>query len=120
MILDRWKNQFGFWCPGCDEHHTINDTWNWNGSIDKPTFTPSILTKTGHYADDWNKESCWCTFNAEQRKKGEPESGFKCLICHSYIEEGRIRFLNDCTHALAGQTVDLPVIPETYRYGHQK
>lgn len=22
--------------------------------------------------------------------------------------DGRIQFLNDCTHALAGQTVDLP------------
>ncbi len=28
--------------------------------------------------------------------------------CHSFIEKGKIRFLPDCTHSLAGQTVDLP------------
>lgn len=30
--------------------------------------------------------------------------------CHSFIEGGRIRFLSDCSHALAGQTVELPEI----------
>jgi hypothetical protein len=28
--------------------------------------------------------------------------------CHSFVREGRIKFLSDCTHELAGQTVDLP------------
>ena len=28
--------------------------------------------------------------------------------CHSFVREGRIEFLSDCTHALAGQTVELP------------
>lgn len=27
--------------------------------------------------------------------------------CHSYIVDGRIKFLADCWHQLAGQTVDL-------------
>ena len=29
-------------------------------------------------------------------------------ICHSFVTDGRIQFLGDCTHKLAGQTVDLP------------
>jgi len=29
-------------------------------------------------------------------------------VCHSYVTDGRIQFLADCTHALAGLTVDLP------------
>ncbi len=29
-------------------------------------------------------------------------------ICHSFVTDGRIQFLSDCTHPLAGQTVDIP------------
>ncbi len=28
--------------------------------------------------------------------------------CHSFITDGRIQFLSDCTHRLAGQTVEIP------------
>jgi hypothetical protein len=28
--------------------------------------------------------------------------------CHSYVTNGRIQFLSDCHHSLAGQTVELP------------
>lgn len=27
--------------------------------------------------------------------------------CHSYVRAGRIEFLSDCTHALAGTTVEM-------------
>jgi len=30
------------------------------------------------------------------------------VVCHSFVTDGRIQFLGDCTHTLAGQTVDLP------------
>ena len=33
-------------------------------------------------------------------------------VCHSFIRDGRIQFLGDCTHHLAGQTVDLPDFTE--------
>ena len=33
-------------------------------------------------------------------------------VCHSFVTDGRIQFLADCTHALAGQTVDLPEWPK--------
>jgi hypothetical protein len=30
------------------------------------------------------------------------------VVCHSFVIDGRIQFLSDSTHVLAGQTVDLP------------
>ena len=38
----------------------------------------------------------------------KPEPGDPPEVCHSFITDGRIQFLNDCTHALAGHTVPLP------------
>jgi len=29
-------------------------------------------------------------------------------VCYSFVTAGRIQFLSDCTHILAGKTVDLP------------
>lgn len=88
-----------FWCPGCDHAHCIHvagegphPRWGWNGNVDKPTFTPSILVKTGRAVDP----------------AFEPEPGDPPEVCHSFVTDGRIQFLGDCTHALAGQTVDLP------------
>jgi len=81
-----------FWCPACNMHHTprvrqgaaqgddISGNWTWNGSEEKPTFSPSILV--------WG---------------GNPD-----IRCHSFVENGMIRFLTDCGHSLAGQTVPLP------------
>jgi hypothetical protein len=28
-------------------------------------------------------------------------------VCHSFVTDGKIQYLSDCTHAMAGQTVDL-------------
>lgn len=76
-----------FWCPGCEEAHCIRvegeTAWGYNGNEAAPTFTPSILV---------NRDS----FNP-----GQP-------VCHSFVTDGRIQFLSDCTHTLAGQTVDIP------------
>ena len=33
-------------------------------------------------------------------------------VCHSFVREGKIEFLGDCTHALKGQTVDLNDVVE--------
>jgi hypothetical protein len=77
-----------FHCPGCGYGHhvrvsssgALNPQWNWNGSIDSPTFSPSLLVN-----------------------KDYPENR-----CHCFVEDGRIRFLADCWHPLAGKIVDLP------------
>lgn len=83
-----------FWCPGCDGAHRVmvgegdGPRWGWNGSADRPTFTPSVLV----------------TYNG--RDAGQ--DGAPHAVCHSFVTDGRIAFLADCTHALAGQTVDIP------------
>lgn len=79
-----------FWCPGCNEYHAVKvnipNGWQWNGSEESPTLSPSI--KVSGY-----------------RKQYGPGER---TLCHSYVENGKIRFLSDCAHSLAGQTVDLP------------
>jgi hypothetical protein len=32
-------------------------------------------------------------------------------ICHSFVTAGHIQFLSDCTHEMAGQTVEIPEWP---------
>ena len=79
-----------FYCPGCKCHHGIcsercdstpGSVWEWNGSMDKPSFHPSLKIKNGIGT-----------------------------VCHSFITNGYIRFLNDCTHELAGQTIEIPEV----------
>jgi hypothetical protein len=93
-----------FFCPGCNEHHSFSTVqwirrrwnsetrkyedegpgpvWSFNGNMDKPTFSPSLV-----YPD-------------------------KKPRCHLFLTDGRIQYLSDCGHALAGQTVDLPFLPK--------
>ena len=65
--------------------------------------------RTGHYIPGHKGPDCWCTYN--ERHPGE-EAPFKCTICHSFVTDGKIQFLSDCTHGLAGQTVELSEIDE--------
>lgn len=103
--------RLAFRCPGCKTTHSVNvgdgpgPRWAWNGDVDKPTFTPSVLVQSGHYVPGSDPRGCWCTYNAQHYKDEDPD--FKCFVCHSFVTDGRIQFLGDCTHALAGQTVDL-------------
>lgn len=90
--------RLAFRCPGCDEAHHIQvgegpgPRWGWNGDVDRPTFTPSVLVTSPANPDAGPGFEEWLT---ERR-------------CHSFVTDGRIQFLGDCTHALQGQTVDLP------------
>lgn len=82
-----------FYCPGCDGYHGIDkNRWHWNGDVKKPTFTPSVLV----------------TYDANPEAAEEFKEWRKKRICHSFVTDGKIKFLSDCTHQLAGQTVDLP------------
>jgi len=97
-----------FYCPGCKETHRINNNpnhhWDFNGDVEKPTLKPSILERSGHYCDWASKDDCWCTYNKEHPDNPAP---FTCHICHSFVTDGRIQFLSDCTHDKAGQTLEL-------------
>lgn len=87
-----------FDCPGCGEPHVVPTTgenaWGFNGDFDRPTLTPSILV----YPHDVLLDD------------GSVGQSYRC---HSFVRDGRIEFLSDCTHALAGKTVDLSEIAAT-------
>lgn len=110
--------RYSFKCPGCGDTHSIPThkddlmfaphKWKFNGDVNKPTFSPSLLVRSGHYAPQYIGDSCWCTYNSKMKAEGKEPVDASCYICHSFIKEGRIQFLNDCTHSLAGQTVELP------------
>ncbi len=90
-----------FMCPGCRQmHHVTVDGsrgWTFNGDGDRPTFSPSVLVKgTVPITDEEH-----ATIMAGGIIDPKP------LVCHSFVTGGRIKFLADSSHDLAGQTVDL-------------
>jgi len=93
-----------FRCPGCEDTHSIrvgdgpSPRWGFNGNFERPTFTPSILVR-------WNEPS-------DVEGEFDDTSKDKQMICHSFVTDGQIQFLSDCTHALAGKTVELPSMGE--------
>jgi len=96
--VENEPGKFMLFCPACKCGHWFNDTiWQFNGDMENPTISPSLLVRSGHYAEGKTKEDC------EMCKK---ERKF-CHICHSYVTNGKIEFLSDSTHDMAGQTVDL-------------
>lgn len=87
-----------FHCPGCDEkHQVVVGTWGWNGSLDLPSFTPSVMVSGVQWPSDHEFYKLRHAVEAGQN-----------IVCHSFVIDGKIKFLGDSTHELAGQTVDLP------------
>ena len=60
--------------------------WSFNGDFDRPTFSPSMLART--------------------RSNGR--APVEMFVCHSFVRNGQIEYLGDCTHEMAGKTIDLP------------
>jgi len=88
-----------YWCPGCDCLHGITIRpdvadngagWTFSGTLEKPTYAPSQLT-TYEYG---------------------PQGDRKRQVCHTFIREGMIQYLGDCTHDMRGKTVPLPPLPD--------
>lgn len=94
--------EYVFYCEGCGNSHgfrtaaweqptgltkelkeLFQHTWSFNGDFEKPTVTPSL--------------HIWV----------EDKKGNRISTCHSFITNGKIQYLSDCRHKLAGQTVDL-------------
>jgi hypothetical protein len=104
--LKRTNNgKVSFLCPGCGDHHVVPvegpGAWLFNGSFERPTLQPSLLVRSGHYASSHKEgDPCWCGKDYD----------FKCYQCHSFVTDGKIQFLTDCSHELRGQTVDLATI----------
>jgi hypothetical protein len=76
-----------FWCPGCKSQHIVSikgaTPWDWNGDLEKPTISPSILVMPTPI---------------------QPR-------CHSFIRNGKWEYLGDCDHELKNQSVEMtPVV----------
>ncbi len=84
---DKKVKHVAIYCPACKTHHCFDSRWHFNGNYEKPTFTPSMLV------------------NRDKRfqSSGNPR-------CHSFVTDGKIQFLSDCTHDMSQQTVELPDI----------
>jgi len=91
------------WCPGCEVTrdgeaqgglHMLavagevghRPRWDFDGKLDAPTLSPSILTR--------------------YTMAGEP------FVCHSFLRAGVWEFLSDCTHPLVGQRVSAVPLPD--------
>jgi uncharacterized protein DUF6527 len=78
---------YAFRCLGCNEEHQVRlegpYAWKWNGSLESPTIRNSILVNGS---------------------KSNPTAE----ICHSFVTDGKIEYLGDCSHNLKGQTIELP------------
>lgn len=87
---DGAKTYLLFFCDPCDTHHMIRvgepGSWQWDGNLDAPTISPSILVNQG-------------------------SANPTVPVCHSFVRGGHIEYLSDCTHALAGRTVPLSELP---------
>ena len=111
---------FSFWCPGCKLTHSVrvltDRSWWWNGSFDKPTFTPSILETSGHYAYGFStNENCWCNYKERYPNRPDVPESFRCFKCHCIVTDGKIHFLSDCAHELANTVVDMVPYEEAKR-----
>lgn len=98
--LRRTTTGYMHWCPGCGSHHVFytdaplknGARWTFDGNTDRPTFSPSMLSWTDEVVD-------------------EDGDTWPATRCHYFLKAGKIQYLADCTHELAGTTIDLPVLP---------
>jgi hypothetical protein len=86
--------------------HTLPDSWQFNGDVNKPSFSPSFKHggfkrefKDGHWTGEWVRDA-----------QGKPIP----FVCHYILTSGILAFCGDCTHSLKGQLVPLPNLPEDY------
>ena len=70
--------------PATGMNVMFDKRWSFNGDFDKPTFRPSMLMQ----------------YPAEN-----PETGH--VREHFFVTDGRIKYLADCHHDMAGKTVDM-------------
>lgn len=100
---------YAFWCNGCNTAHVVTEKW----SVDEKTMTisPSILVH-----ENWKMPDNWDYATAPKDESGnllKQENGklfdaIKTPRCHSFVRNGKIQYLGDCTHLMANKTVEIP------------
>lgn len=138
------------WCPACEANHVFDIVgedgsrperacWDWDGNMERPTFSPSMLAigavhlcppSYAHYAVCPNPDSCGqtahCLLDPETLTPAKADVDGETVRghvkphavtpawgnCHSFLRAGRWEFLGDSAHALAGKTVDMVPLPD--------
>ncbi len=79
---------YSFHCPGCKHDHVYTTkeantklAWEFSGDVNAPTFSPSLLNRGGRHGSDF--------------------------VCHLFVRNGKIEYCTDCSHELAGKTVEM-------------
>lgn len=104
VVKDVSHDRLSFICQGCGFPHQVTigqgdgPRWDWNHDYVRPTFSPSILVSWEEPSDN--------PAHFDDRTKDQRH------ICHSFVRDGYIQYLTDCTHELAGQTLPLPRIED--------
>ncbi len=81
MKIQKINDDYLFWCPACKCGHMVNDKI-WRINSGEVTITPSVLS------------------NVKGINPNKP-------ICHIFVTKGKIQYLNDCTHNMAGKTIEM-------------
>lgn len=84
------------WCPGCKQLHQVRE-----GA--KPNFWQIDYPEVG------GQESPNLTIHGSILVHHGPHLR---EVCHSFVQDGQWKFLDDSTHELAGKTVDLVLLPD--------
>lgn len=84
-------------CPACDNAHYLDKRWTFNDNLEKPTFSPSLLLRGKVMPTD---EECDRILNGETVELAD-------LVCHSFITDGKIQYLSDCSHSSKNMTIEL-------------
>mgnify|MGYP006349575783 FL=1 len=71
--------------------------WTWNGDTEKPTLRPSVLTQGTWRVSGEEHARLMSGGTVEPRK----------YRCHTWVNDGQAQFLDDCSHDLRGQIVDM-------------
>lgn len=96
LKIDANETRLTWYCPGCKCSHGVPvpphpQAWQWNGSLNAPTLSPSVLV------------------TYEDIGGGLPKD--RPSVCHCFVRDGCIEFLGDCAHELASQTVEMTSKP---------
>lgn len=106
--MRRVENGHSHWCPACGEMHVIPGSWKFDGNVEQPTFSPSVkitgkqtvVDEKGEWTGEWMRDADGKALD---------------YCCHYILTAGQLNFCGDCTHAMKGQTVPLPALPEHLR-----
>lgn len=73
------ENLLLIYSPADNTHVPFDSRWTFNGDYEKPTFRPSMLL----------------------------DAGILGKRSHFYVTNGKIQYLSDCEHSMAGKTIDM-------------